>query len=186
MPSDGLIYEMREYLVSDGRAGDEIARARSTILGVAEGGTGLFDRHSLPRPWAIWRGLHGRSLPSIAFLYTWPSMSLRSKAFTGLYVDPIWIELRSQTNGSHEIVSRIDDLIFTGPPHHEPPSGSGIYEFVRESGTATILRAGEIALLPLAGDDVRPLVIRNLGDDLATALTPTRAGRGKLFQLLEL
>jgi hypothetical protein len=191
MDETAVVYELREYLVSDGRVADELDRARSTILSEREGGSGLFDRHGIPRPWAIWRCIHGRALPSVAFLYAWPGTQARARAFPALYNDPAWVELRARTNGPQEIVERIDDLLFTGPPLPPSPKGGGAFEFVRhgeqdaacdDDAPGTELLA---PLIPLCGRDVRPLSIRRLSDGYAQLGRHPAPGR-KLFKLFEL
>lgn len=164
-----VLYELREYLVSDGRIEDELARARTTIL--ADRGESLFERHGIPRPWGIFRGIYGRALPCIAFIYVWNGARQRADAFPSLYQDPDWIALRAKTNGPGEIVDRIDDLLFRGlPPGSTLPAG-GYYEFCREDKMDALADAGMAGsvlgpLEPLCGQDPRRLTIVTRPDAL--------------------
>lgn len=181
MSTERIIYELREYLVSEGRVLDEIDRARATIIGEKADEPSLFDRHAIPRPWAMFRCVHGRPLPCIAFVYPWDSTAIRALAFPSLYADPRWHELRARTNGAHEIVERIDDLIFHGPRCSEKARGPGLFEFCRgDAGDADEVVLGP--LVPLCGDDGRPFFIRRLASPIEM---PIASGR-KFFELIEL
>jgi len=181
MENPNITYELREYLVSDGRVPDEIERARATILSEHEGGTGLFERHGIPRPWAVFRCVYGRPLSCVAFVYPWASTAARAKAFPSLYSDPAWHEFRARTNGVHEIVERIDDLIFVGSPPPAKPAGSGLFEFCRGAGEQDD-RIVLGPLEPLCGRDARPFSIRRFCADADKTVDPCR----KLFELIEI
>ena len=147
--ADTLLYEMRSYRVADGRMGDELARGLACILAPAEGGRGLFDRYSIPRPVGLWRVLSGAHLPAVIFLYRWNSVAERAHAFETFYDDPEWTALRAGTNEGSEIVDNMDDVLLRGPLPEALPA-DGIYEFVRgaaPTGTRTVI--GPLA--PLCG-----------------------------------
>jgi hypothetical protein len=125
-----FIYEMRTYRVDDGRMVDELVRGLDCVLSRDEGGTGLFERFAIPRPVGLWRLFTGPHLPAVLFLYRWPSVAARAKAFEAFYEDPEWQALRATSNGGTEIVDRMDDVLLTGPPPGALPADA-TFEFVR-------------------------------------------------------
>jgi hypothetical protein len=123
------LYELRTYRVAAGRMQEEMDRALSCILSPEEGGLGLFARHGIPEPVAIWRAVAGAQLPCVVFLYPWQSAALRATAFNSFYVDADWRTERARTNDGSEIVDRMDDLLLVGPALVELPAVA-IYEFI--------------------------------------------------------
>ena len=151
------LYEMRSYRVADGRMTDELARGLACILGTGEGGSGLFDRYSIPRPVGLWRVLSGPRLPAVIFLYRWESVAQRAHAFETFYDDPDWNAMRARTNAGSEIVDCMDDILLRGPPPGELPMDA-TYELVRgalRKGTKTAI--GPLA--PLCGGDPSDLAM---------------------------
>jgi len=169
------LYEMRSYRVADGRMADELARGLACILSIGEGGSGLFDRYGIPRPFGLWRAISGPRLPAVIFIYRWESVAQRAHAFETFYDDAEWNVLRAGTNAGSEIVDCMDDILLRGPPPGELPADA-TYEFVRGAppkGTSTVI--GPLA--PLCGGDPSDL---NVVVHDAVSLAPEALAPGRL------
>jgi hypothetical protein len=104
-----MLYELRMYRTAPGRVHDVANRMRDLV-------PPLFRKHGFPVPHAEWIVSAGAHMPMYVWLLSWPDSTQRAQAFSSLYADQEWAELRRQTNGPREMVLKYDIYLMHGAP----------------------------------------------------------------------
>jgi hypothetical protein len=97
------------YRAGPGRVGDIANRMRDLV-------PAAFRKHGFPVPMAEWVVSAGSHMPMYVWMLAWPDSAVRAKAFTSLYGDPEWTEIRKRTNGPREMVLKYDIYLMHGSP----------------------------------------------------------------------
>jgi hypothetical protein len=118
-PSDTFIYEFRLHEVASDRLAAEVARMHRVAIagepqsvdGPAGPGPSMFDRYGIPRPLGVWTGVTGARTPQFGYLLRWDSLAKRDNAFPRFWADPLWKQLRNQSDNGVPMVERTEDWL---------------------------------------------------------------------------
>lgn len=94
-----MIYELRTYLIPEGRMTEILDRFSSVTLG-------LFERYGMEVV-GFWTVAKPESENALVYLMRFPDEGAQERAWEAFRADPEWIETRKRTEANGPIVSQV-------------------------------------------------------------------------------
>ncbi len=105
-----MLYELREYYIEPGRMPEINARFRNHTLGIwARLGIGVVG---------FWEELVGNN-QRLTYIIAFADMADRQAKWAAFVVDPEWIQVKTETERNHQIVSRVENRLLR-PTDYSP------------------------------------------------------------------
>jgi hypothetical protein len=125
---DTRVYELRTYYSPPGRLDDLHARFRDHTLK-------LFEKHGLTSI-GYWVPLDNPD-NKLIYMLVYPSVEAREKAFKAFFADPVWQEVRKQTEANGPIVSKVESVLLRATDYSPEVKPTGIGDRIFELRTYT-------------------------------------------------